>query len=400
MEENALHNTGQRAAKAHGDVENALYSTLSILIVTDARGIIQSANTAASELLGYTQEEILGQPLSILGTANQPLNLQSLEELVRAESHREISLQTRSGALVPVLLSSSGIYDGAKLTGIACVALDISRNKMLESQLLQSEKMASIGQLAAGVAHEINNPMGFIYSNLGTLSGYIEDLSQLLKKYETLEQSVQEGELDMASSNLDALTAEKERIDLAYLMDDIGDLITESLDGADRVRKIVLNLKEFSHVGRAEKMPSDLNAGLESTLNIVRNELKYKTTVEKELGDIPLVPCFMQEINQVFMNLLVNAGQAIADQGTIHIRTYREEEWICVRVTDSGKGMSPEVQKRIFEPFFTTKRVGEGTGLGLSMAYQIIVEKHGGQLLVESTEGQGTTFTVRLPQDG
>lgn len=400
MEENALHNTGQRAAKAPGDVENALYSTLSILIVTDARGIIQSANTAASDLLGYTQEEMRGQPLSIFGTANQPLNLQSLEELVCAESHREVSLQTQSGALVPVLLSSSGIYDGARLTGIACVALDISKNKMLESQLLQSEKMASIGQLAAGVAHEINNPMGFIYSNLGTLSGYIEDLGQLLKKYETLEQSVQEGKLDMASSNLSALSAEKERIDLAYLMDDIGDLITESLDGADRVRKIVLNLKEFSHVGRAEKMPSDLNAGLESTLNIVRNELKYKTTIEKELGDIPLVPCFMQEINQVFMNLLVNAGQAIADQGTIHIRTYREDEWICVQVTDSGKGMSPEVQKRIFEPFFTTKRVGEGTGLGLSMAYQIIVEKHGGQLLVESTEGQGTTFTVMLPQNG
>ncbi len=400
MEENALHNAGQRAAKAPGDVENALYSTLSILIVTDARGIIQSANTAASDLLGYTQEEMRGQPISIFGTANQPLNLQSLEELVCAESHREVSLQTRSGALVPVLLSSSGIYDGARLTGIACVALDISKNKMLESQLLQSEKMASIGQLAAGVAHEINNPMGFIYSNLGTLSGYIEDLSQLLKKYETLEQSVQEGKLDIASSNLSALSAEKERIDLAYLMDDIGDLITESLDGADRVRKIVLNLKEFSHVGRAEKMPSDLNAGLESTLNIVRNELKYKTTIEKELGDIPLVPCFMQEINQVFMNLLVNAGQAIADQGTIHIRTYREDEWICVQVTDSGKGMSPEVQKRIFEPFFTTKRVGEGTGLGLSMAYQIIVEKHGGQLLVESTEGQGTTFTVMLPQNG
>ena len=400
MEENALHNTGQRAAKAPGDVENALYSTLSILIVTDARGIIQSANTAASDLLGYTQEEMRGQPLSIFGTANQPLNLQSLEELVCAESHREVSLQTQSGALVPVLLSSSGIYDGARLTGIACVALDISKNKMLESQLLQSEKMASIGQLAAGVAHEINNPMGFIYSNLGTLSGYIEDLSQLLKKYETLEQSVQEGKLDIASSNLSALSAEKERIDLAYLMDDIGDLITESLDGADRVRKIVLNLKEFSHVGRAEKMPSDLNAGLESTLNIVRNELKYKTTIEKELGDIPLVPCFMQEINQVFMNLLVNAGQAIADQGTIHIRTYREDDWICVQVTDSGKGMSTEVQKRIFEPFFTTKRVGEGTGLGLSMAYQIIVEKHGGQLLVESTEGQGTTFTVMLPQNG
>ena len=400
MEEIALHNTGQRAAKAPGDVENALYSTLSILIVTDARGIIQSANTAASDLLGYTQEEMRGQPISIFGTANQPLNLQSLEELVCAESHREVSLQTRSGALVPVLLSSSGIYDGARLTGIACVALDISKNKMLESQLLQSEKMASIGQLAAGVAHEINNPMGFIYSNLGTLSGYIEDLSQLLKKYETLEQSVQEGKLDIASSNLSALSAEKERIDLAYLMDDIGDLITESLDGADRVRKIVLNLKEFSHVGRAEKMPSDLNAGLESTLSIVRNELKYKTTIEKELRDIPLVPCFLQEISQVLMNLLVNAGQAIADQGTIHIRTYREDHWVCVQVIDSGKGMSTEVQKRIFEPFFTTKRVGEGTGLGLSMAYQIIVEKHGGQLLVESTEGQGTTFTVMLPKNG
>ena len=160
----------------------------------------------------------------------------------------------------------------------------------------------------------------------------------------------------------------------------------------------MLNLKEFSHGGREEKMPANINDGLDSTINIVWNELKYKVTIEKKYSDLPEIPCYLQEINQVFLNLLVNAGQAIEERGEINIRTYEEEQHVCIDIADSGKGMPPEVQKRIFEPFFTTKNVGEGTGLGLSMGYQIVVDKHGGKLLVSSEEGVGTTFTMKLPK--
>jgi two-component system, NtrC family, sensor kinase len=160
------------------------------------------------------------------------------------------------------------------------------------------------------------------------------------------------------------------------------------------VRKIVLNLKEFSHVDKEEKMPANINDGVESTLNIVWNELKYKADVEREYGDIPEVYCYIQELNQVFMNLLVNAAHAIEGHGTIKVRTYCEESSVCVSIADTGKGMSAEVQKRIFEPFYTTKVVGEGTGLGLSIGYGIVVDKHGGQLLVDSSEGKGT---IKIP---
>ncbi len=393
------HTSEQQISQATGSVENAIYSTLSSLVVTDAAGIIQSANRSALDILGYERDELCGKPLSILGAPENPVDLSSIDQLAQATARREAVFLSKFGSSIPVLFSSLGLYDGDKLTGIACVALDVSRYKQLESQLLQSEKMASIGQLAAGVAHEINNPMGFIYSNLGTLSEYIGDITTLLQAYAPLESALENGDTEAALAHLKQISAEKERIDLSYLMDDIGDLISESLDGADRVRKIVLNLKEFSHVGREEKMPADINAGVESTLNIVHNELKYKATIEKEYADLPPVSCFMQELNQVFMNLLVNAGQAIEDQGTIRIATYEEPTAVCIAIADSGQGMSAEVQKRIFEPFFTTKKVGQGTGLGLSMAYQIIVEKHGGQLLVESQPGQGTTFTIKLPKD-
>ena len=240
--------------------------------------------------------------------------------------------------------------------------------------------------------------MGFIFSNLRTLSEYIEDITNLLEAYKRLEESVDAGALEKAQDQLKALSIKKEDLDLEYLLDDIDELITESRDGADRVQKIVLNLKEFSHVGREEKMPANINKGLESTINIVWNELKYKATLEKDYGEIPQVPCYLQEINQVFMNLLVNAGQAIEEQGEINVRTYEEEAHVCIDIADTGRGMPPEVQKRIFEPFYTTKEVGEGTGLGLSIGYQIVVEKHGGDLLVESEQGVGTTFTIKLPK--
>ena len=265
-----------------------------------------------------------------------------------------------------------------------------------QTQMLQTEKLASIGQLAAGVAHEINNPVGFILSNLGTLAEYADDLAELLESYQALEEHAGKSDAEEVEQIREELAQKKEEMDLEYVLEDLATVIAESREGAERVRKIVQDLKEFSHVDQEEKMPANLNDGLESTLNIVWNELKYKTVVEKDYGDLPETLCYPMELNQVFMNILVNAAQAIEEKGTIGIRTYEEDGHVCVAISDTGKGMPPEVQKRIFEPFFTTKDVGKGTGLGLSMAYNI-VEKHNGQFLVESTEGVGTHFTVKIP---
>jgi PAS domain S-box-containing protein len=384
-------------AKAGAYLQNAIHSMPLSLILTDADDIIRVVNRTTHSLLGFNQGELVGQPLSILHVKGNKDDLSNIDALSNHDT-QEIHYRSKNGDAIPVLFTSSAIYDDAeKLMGIVCIAQDLTAMRTLETQLLQSEKMASIGQLAAGVAHEINNPMGFIYSNLGTLSEYIEDLTDILSSYGDLDKAVAAGDLDKARAQLEKVHAKKQSLDLDYLLDDIGQLIDESREGADRVRKIVLNLKEFSHVDKEEKMPANINDGVESTLNIVWNELKYKADVEREYGDIPEVYCYIQELNQVFMNLLVNAAHAIEGHGTIKVRTYCEESSVCVSIADTGKGMSAEVQKRIFEPFYTTKVVGEGTGLGLSIGYGIVVDKHGGQLLVDSSEGKGTTFTIKIP---
>lgn len=258
------------------------------------------------------------------------------------------------------------------------------------SQLLQSEKMASIGQLAAGVAHEINNPIGFVNSNLGTLKLYVENLLMALSAYE-------KNEGEMTAETRAVLAALKQQIDLGYLREDVANLLSESMDGLQRVKRIVQDLKDFSHVDEAEKQSANLEQGLDSTLNVVWNELKYKAEVVKEYGGIPNIMCMPAQLNQVFMNLLMNAGQAIEDHGRITIRTGREGGNVWVEVEDTGKGIKPEHLERIFDPFFTTKPVGSGTGLGLSLSYGI-VQKHGGHIEVKSEPGKGTVFRVVLPQ--
>lgn len=267
-------------------------------------------------------------------------------------------------------------------------------NKRLEeanNQLLQSEKMASIGQLAAGVAHELNNPIGFVHSNLGTLDGYLHDLMTLIDAYEKLAAAEPEHPQAIAIERL------RQDLDFAYVREDIFNLVDESKDGLARVKKIVQDLKSFSRVGESEWKQADLHQGLDSTLNIVWNELKYKCEVVKDYGDIPPVYCLISQLNQVFMNLLVNAGHAIEKQGTVTIRTRRlGEDKVCVEISDTGCGIAPENLNRIFEPFFTTKPVGKGTGLGLSLAYGI-VERHHGRIEVHSEVGVGTTFKVILP---
>ena len=264
--------------------------------------------------------------------------------------------------------------------------------KSAQSRVLQQEKMASIGQLAAGVAHEINNPMGFIISNLGTLRKYAEKLSSFIE--------IQSHTIDtvavLETPELIDAVAKRKELKIDYIIDDLGNLIRESLDGAERVKKIVQDLKSFSHIEESEVALADINAGIDSTLNILWNELKYKATVSREYGDIPRTKCNPRQMNQVFMNLIANAGQAINDKGTITIRTAERNGAIEIAISDTGCGIPADKLDRIFEPFYTTKEVGKGTGLGLSIAYDI-VKNHKGTITVESAVGRGTTFTVTLP---
>jgi signal transduction histidine kinase len=258
------------------------------------------------------------------------------------------------------------------------------------SQLLQSDKMASIGQLAAGVAHEINNPVGYVNSNLKTLQGYVADLLHILSAYE-------QGEGEMADATRAEVLALKKKIDVAFVREDIEKLIAESMDGLQRIKRIVLDLKDFSHVGATEKQWANIERGLDSTLNVVWNELKYKAEVVKEYAGLPEVECVPSQINQVFMNLLMNAVQAIEVHGKITIRTGQEGDNVWVEIEDTGSGIDPQNLNRVFDAFFTTKPIGKGTGLGLSLSYSI-VQKHGGKIELRSELGKGTTFKVVLPQ--
>lgn len=262
--------------------------------------------------------------------------------------------------------------------------------KRVQSQLLQQDKMASIGQLAAGVAHEINNPMGFIISNLGTLSRYVEKLNAYLLSNEKLSAG---GDPAM----LELMMQERKKYKVDLIRKDLPELIAESQEGAERVRRIVQDLKSFSRVDSSSGAYNDIHEGLESTISIAWNELKYKAAVIREYGRLPQVWCNMGQLNQVFLNLLVNAAHAIAEQGEIRITTALEGNSVRIAIRDSGSGIPPENIKHIFDPFFTTKEVGKGTGLGLAIAYDIVVNKHGGKIEVQSEPDRGSTFTITLP---
>jgi len=274
----------------------------------------------------------------------------------------------------------------------AALQAEMVERKHLEGQLVQSEKLASIGQLAAGVAHEINNPIGFIFSNFGMLGKYQQSLFEMLQAYQDAEPGITEPTL------VNALRELRERIELDYLKEDIPVLMKESLDGIVRVRQIVADLKDFSRVDSSSDWQwSNLHQGIDSTLNIVASEIKYAADVVKEYGSLPDIECLPAQLNQVILNLVVNAAHAMgARRGTITIRTGVSNETVWLEVQDTGEGMSPETQKKIFDPFFTTKPVGKGTGLGLSLAYGI-VQKHHGRIDVHSEIGKGTSFRVELP---
>jgi len=270
--------------------------------------------------------------------------------------------------------------------------------KFAQSQLVQSEKMASIGQLAAGIAHEINNPVAFIRSNLNSLTTYLSPISKLISEYGALDDTLSRNDQNAVASKLEEIRALRQQEDFDFLLEDCREIVTESMDGTDRVTEIVQGLRNFSRLDENEIQEADINEGLESTLKIAHNELKYCCEVTTELADLPPVRCLAGQLNQVFLNMVVNAAQAMenTDNGRITISTAATSDDVVIKIQDNGCGIPEENLTTIFNPFFTTKDVGSGTGLGLSISYAI-VEKHGGSIDVESTVGAGTTFTIRIP---
>lgn len=280
------------------------------------------------------------------------------------------------------------------ITRVKVMNQDLSRAyehlKSTQSQMVHQEKMASIGQLAAGVAHEINNPTGFITSNLASLQRYTTRLIDYIK---FLEQTI---EPLSGPETAQQLSAEQKKIKLAFIQEDIDDLVAESLEGAERIKVIVQNLKSFSRVDDAATTINDLHECLDSALSIGWNEIKYKASIEKDYQPIPEIYCSAQQLNQVFLNLMVNAAQAIDEQGVISISTVEQDGWVIIKISDTGGGIPEKNLSQIFDPFYTTKEVGQGTGLGLSICYDII-KNHNGTIHVASHVGEGTTFTIKLP---
>lgn len=315
--------------------------------------------------------------------------MHSLKHFIRARKKAEVDLNE---ALEASWKLNEELENNHRLLSHQTYELEEANQqlKATQSQMLQQEKMASIGQLAAGVAHEINNPIGFISSNLNSLGKYLQKIIDYDRQQQNLLKET------LAEEQVRDLAQQRRRAKLDLVLSDIPELLAESIDGADRVREIVQNLKIFSRVDEAECKPADINQCLESTLKIVWNEIKYKATVDKDYGQLPSLTCHPQQLNQVFMNILVNGAHAIEKEGKITVRTWLETDQVCVAITDTGCGMSPEVQAKVFEPFYTTKEVGKGTGLGMSIAYEII-QNHGGSIDIDSEIGQGTTFTIRLP---
>jgi signal transduction histidine kinase len=302
--------------------------------------------------------------------------------------------QAGAGALIEL-----GDHQSLELAYQQLIAtfLDLKR---ASAELLHSQKLAAIGTLAAGVAHEINTPAQYVGDSLHFLSSAFSDIRSVLHTY----RRVLDGLADSRPELLDEVALAEDQADLAYLEESTPKALDRAADGMSRISHIVGAMKEFAHPKQSEKSPADLNRAVETTLTIARNEYKYLADVETDLGDLPPVTCHVEDINQVLLNLVVNSAHAIAQRGAgdsqrgkIQIRTAREGERVRIEVEDTGCGIPDAIKGRIFEPFFTTKEVGRGTGQGLSIARSLIVEKHGGSLTFTSQEGVGTRFVVRLP---
>lgn len=401
QQHNQLQALFKNVENAKHEWERSLDCIEEVVLLVDRTDRVVRSNKAIHTLYGLDITDVLGQNWRTL----LPTELAQLEQLPSEgqfhDQQHDKWLQFRifpfrEGAFTTEIAKIVTIHD---ITAMWQLNQDLAdaydQMKSAQGQMVHQEKMASIGQLAAGVAHEINNPTGFIASNLTSLAKYTRRLSEHIEFLEKLIQN--SGHQDA----IDEVKQHQKQLKLHFIQEDIADLIEESLEGAQRITKIVQNLKSFSRVDDTASAVSNLHECLDAALSIGWNEIKYTAEVKKDYQDIPDIYCSAQELNQVFLNLLVNAAQAMSgagekNTGEILISTATEDPWVVIKISDNGSGMPKNILSRIFEPFFTTKDVGKGTGLGLSICYDII-QKHHGKLTVESEVGVGTTFTIKLP---
>ena len=390
---------------------DAILNTATDAIISmDQNGKILSFNQAAIKIFGYTPAEVLGRNITKLMPAPYSENhhdylaryLQTGKSRIMAV-YREVTARRKDGTIFPAEL---GVNELARDNGLVFIGTlrDIAERKTIEAQLSQAQKLESIGQLAAGIAHEINTPIQFIGDNARFLEDAFGNMKPLIETWGRVIEAAGNGNPD--PELLDKARTVAEQVDLPYLNEEIPAAIRQSLEGIGRVSKIVMAMKEFSHPGNKDKQYVNINHAIDSTITVSRNEWKYVADLETEFDqNLPLVPCMVGEFNQVMLNLIVNAAHAIADnkksnpaaKGKIKIVTCHRNPWVEIGISDTGTGISKDIQGKIFDPFFTTKELGKGTGQGLAIAYSCITKKHGGTIEFETEMGKGTSFIIRLP---
>lgn len=396
--------------RAHAQTEQLLASIPSILIGVDAAGCVTHLNRPAETAFGLLADDVIGQSFAGSGISwDWPAMLARIEEVRSRQNPTTLSdvKYTRADGKDGFLNIAINPVPGtnADQAGYLLIGQDVTERKILESQLSQAQKLESIGQLAAGIAHEINTPTQYVGDNVRFLQDAFTDLSALLDGYQTLLDAAKTANL--APDTVTDIETLHDDADVEFLLEEIPAAITQSLEGIGRVTSIVRAMKEFSHPGVDHKTAIDVNQAIDSTITVARNEWKYVADIVTEFDpDLPPVPCMAGQFNQAILNMIINASHAIADatngsqngqRGIITVATQRRDQWAEIRITDTGTGIPEGVRDRIFDPFFTTKEVGHGTGQGLSIAHSVIVDKHGGAINFETETGHGTTFTILLP---
>ena len=401
--------TEKTIREAHKKMEHLISSLPTILIGLSKENEIIFWNDQAEKVFNTPAVDVMGLPLLQCGVdcdwnkisdgisksrmKGRPIRVDEVgfRRADGEERHLGITINPLNG-------------DDDSILGLTIIGSDITDHKKLEAQLQQSHKMEAIGQLAAGIAHEINTPTQFVGDNTRFLQDAFDDLMQIVKIYQELIDAAKSKSLTTALIQ----NAEKriEEIEIQYLEEEIPVAIQQTLKGVDRIAKIVQAMKIFSHPGRTEKEPIDINDEIEKTITITRNAWKYVAELITDLDPaLASVPCFRAEFNQVILNLIVNAAHAIAEankddrsqKGTIRISTRREDDWAKIRISDTGGGIPEKIRHKIFDLFFTTKEPGKGTGQGLAISHSVIVDKHNGTIALETKEGKGTTFIIGLP---
>lgn len=389
--------------------ERILASIPSILITIDEQDRVTHWNPAAEKTFGIPAAQALGQELqrcsiqwdwqrvaygiAICRKKRAPVKVDDLR-YTRPDGHEGI---------IGITLNPLG-HKAEENGRVLLLGADITERRLMERQFAQALKMESIGRLAAGIAHEINTPTQYVGDNIRFLQDAMGDLLDLLQRFRHMLESVKQGAV--SPEQVAQLEEAIDHADLDYLLEEIPKAILQSLEGVDRVAKIVRAMKEFSHPGSSEMTTVDLNHALESTITVARNEWKYVADMVTDFDpNLPPVPCLPGEMNQVFLNIIVNAAHAIAEvvgdgsqgKGIIRVSTRALPDWVEIRISDTGTGIPESIRSKIFDPFFTTKQIGKGTGQGLAYAHTVVVEKHKGIITFETEEGKGTTFIIRLP---